>query len=123
MKTDVLKKLTTEELVERFRAVSASHGRLLNARNTRAANKEYDAATAIRNELRSRGKEAEPLLLQLLKDPEEGTRYWAATAVMRFAPVEAEHVLAALSEPPLSLMGLSASMTLDAWKKGTFKPD
>ncbi|NMO14603.1 DUF2019 domain-containing protein [Pyxidicoccus fallax] len=121
MKPGELKMLTAGELIERFREVSARHGRLLNARNTRAANKEYDLAAALRAELRARGAEVQEPILRLLTDPEQGTRYWAATAALGFAPDEAARTLSALSAPPLSLMGLSASMTLEEWKSGTLK--
>ncbi|RKH11047.1 DUF2019 domain-containing protein [Corallococcus sp. CA053C] len=123
MKARDLKTLGPEELIARFREVSARHGRLLNARNTRAANKEYVLAAAARTELRARGKEVEKRLLGLLTDAEPGTRYWAATAALTFAPDEAERALALLAEPPLSLIGLSAAMTLDAWKNGTLPPE
>lgn len=123
MKASELKMLETEELIERFREVSARHGRLLNARNTKAANKEYDLAAALRSELVARGPEAQQQALKLLTDPEQGTRYWAATAALRFAPHEAERALAGLSEPPLSMIGLSAAMTLEAWKSGTLPPE
>ncbi|NOK38534.1 DUF2019 domain-containing protein [Corallococcus exercitus] len=119
MKAKDLKTLALEELIVRFRELSAKHGQLLNALNTRAANKEYKHAAAVRRELRTRGAAAEAALLGLLADPEEGTRYWAATAALRFAPSEAEATLSSLSTPASSLMGLSAAMTLDAWKNGT----
>ena len=123
MKASESKKLETEELIERFREVSARNGRLLNARRTKAANKEYDLATALGAELRARGHEVQQHVLKLLTDPEQGTRYWAATAALRFAPHDAERALAGLSEPPLSLIGLSAAMTLDAWKSETLLPE
>ncbi|NBC38863.1 DUF2019 domain-containing protein [Corallococcus exiguus] len=119
MKTQDLKASGTEELIARFREVSARHGRLLNARDTRAANKDYLLAAAVRRELRTRGSDAEKCLLLLLTDPEPGTRYWAATATLGFAPSEAERALAMLAEPPPTLLSVSAAMTLDAWKSGT----
>ncbi|RKI52287.1 DUF2019 domain-containing protein [Corallococcus sp. AB049A] len=119
MKTRDLKVLGTEALIACFREVSARHGRLLNALDTRAANKDYLLAAAVRKELRTRGAEAEAALLDLLSAPEEGTRYWAATAALRFAPSEAEAALASWSTPVSSLVGLSAAMTLRAWKDGT----
>ncbi|MBZ4375820.1 DUF2019 domain-containing protein [Corallococcus sp. AS-1-6] len=119
MKARDLKVLGTEELIARFREVSARHGRLLNARDTRAANKDYLLAASVRKELRNRGPDAEKGLLGLLTDPEPGTRYWAATAALRFAPSEAERALALLSMPPPTMLSVSAAMTLRAWKDGT----
>ncbi|MBN8229413.1 DUF2019 domain-containing protein [Corallococcus macrosporus] len=119
MRARDLKVLGTEELIARFREVSARHGRLLNARDTRAANKNYLLAAAVRKELRTRWPDAEKGLRGLLTDPEPGTRYWAATAALGFAPGEAERALALLAEPPPTLLSVSAAMTLDAWKNGT----
>ncbi|GMU04831.1 DUF2019 domain-containing protein [Corallococcus caeni] len=119
MKTKDLKTLTLEELIARFHELSAKHGHLLNALNTRAANKEYKHAAAVRKELRTRGPDAEKCLRVLLTDPEPGTRYWAATAALGFAPSEAERALALLAEPPPTLLSVSAAMTLRAWKNGT----
>ncbi|RKG60828.1 DUF2019 domain-containing protein [Corallococcus sp. AB011P] len=119
MKTQDFKALGTEGLIARFREVSARHGRLLNARDTRAANKDYRLAAAVRKELRTRGPDAEKRLLVLLTDPEPGTRYWAATAALGFAPSDAERALAMLAEPPPTLLSVSAAMPLRAWKNGT----
>lgn len=123
MKVEDLKRLPTELLIEKYREASESHGRLLNARDTKAANKEYGLAAAIRSELSARGPEAQPQVLKLLGDPEPGTRYWAATASLRFSPEAAERVLAELARPPMTLVGLSAAMTLEQWKSGAYKPD
>lgn len=123
MKAEDWKGVTTEALVEKYREVSANHGRLLDARKTRAANKEYDRAAAIEAELRTRGAEASHRILGLLADPEPGTRFWAASAALRFAPLEGARVLAELATPPLSLVGLSAAMTLEEWQNGTYKPE
>lgn len=123
MKAEDWKALTTEALAEKYREASASHGRLLDAHKTRAANREYDRAKAIETELRTRGAEAHERILNLLDAPEPGTRFWAASAALRFAPAEGAHVLAELATSPLSLVGLSAAMTLEEWRSGRYKPE
>lgn len=123
MKAEDWKGFTTEALAERYREASANHGRLLDAHKTRAANREYDRAKAIETELKTRGAEAHERILKLLDDPEPGTRFWAASAALKFAPSEGERVLAALATPPLSLVGLSAAMTIEEWKSGRYKPE
>ncbi|NRD67214.1 DUF2019 domain-containing protein [Corallococcus exiguus] len=122
MKADAWKKLSTEALVEKYREASAKHGHLLDALKTRAANKEYDRVIAIDAELKGRGEKAQGGILTLLGDAEPGTRFWAATSALRFSSAEAERVLAELARPPLSQIGLSAAMLLDAWKDGTYTP-
>ncbi|MBN8467571.1 DUF2019 domain-containing protein [Corallococcus exiguus] len=122
MKADAWKKLSTEELVEKYREASAKHGRLLDALKTRAANKEYDQVIAIEAELKGRGEKAQGGILTLLGAPEPGTRFWAAMSALGFSSAEAERVLAELARPPLSQIGLSAAMLLDAWRDGTYTP-
>ncbi|AFE05312.1 hypothetical protein COCOR_03575 [Corallococcus coralloides DSM 2259] len=122
MKADAWKKLSIEELMEKFQEASAKHGRLLDALKTRAANKEYDRVIAIEAELRGRGEKAQGGILSLLGDPEPGTRFWAATSALGFSSAEAERVLAELAKPPLSQVGLSAAVLLDAWRDGSYTP-
>ncbi|MCE9670832.1 DUF2019 domain-containing protein [Myxococcus stipitatus] len=122
MKTEEWKRLTTVELTERYREASAEHGRLLDARKTRAANKAYDRAASIEEELKSRGAEAQAVLLALLDDPEPGTRFWAAAAVLPFAPDKSLPVLTLLAEPPMSMVGLSAAMLREQWEQGAYRP-
>jgi CHAT domain-containing protein len=93
MRKSQLKALSTEQLVEEFRELSAEHGHALEASNARAANRKYDILVTTRHELRSRGPEAQRQLLKLLADPEPSTRYFTASSLLQFAPSEAEQVL------------------------------
>ncbi|NVI97360.1 DUF2019 domain-containing protein [Myxococcus sp. AM009] len=122
MKAHGLGNLDTARLVDHFREVSARHGSLLNARKTQAANREYDAAAATRDELNTRGPAALPPLLNLLTATEPGTRYWAATALVKFASEKAERTLEELAATPMSQVGLSAALTLREWKSGRYPP-
>jgi hypothetical protein len=122
MKTAQWKSLTVELLVEKYRAASARHGHAIEAGNHKAANREYDVIVAISKELRARGGEAHRRLLGLLNDPEPGTRCWAASEALGFAPLEAEQVLAELAKVPRSLVGFTAELTLQQWKAGTYNP-
>lgn len=119
MKPAQLKKLSTEELIEKYRDLSAKHGQLFEAGKPGKANKVFDTVAAIRDELKARGAEAEQPLRALLHDPEPGTRYWAALLALDFAPTEAEPVLVQLASVPQSLIGLSASLALEKWRHGT----
>ena len=97
MRKSRLKTSSTEQLVEEFRELSAEHGHALEGANARAANRRFDPLVAIIKELRSRGPEAQRQLSELLADPEPSTRRWTASAVVDFAPSEAEQVLEELS--------------------------
>lgn len=122
MKAVRLKSLSTGQLVERYRELSARHGHATEAGNYKAANRDFDVIVAINKELHARGPEAHQQLLSLLNDQEPGTRCWAATDVLAFAPQEGERVLAELAKMPKSLVGFTAEMTLQQWKAGAFKP-
>ena len=122
MKRAELKALTMEALIERYRATSAKHGHATDESKPKVANNAFDDLAALRKELRSRGAEGWQSLRSLLHDPEPGTRYWAATFLLDFVPVEAESVLRELAGIPKSLVGFSAEMALEQWKAGTFRP-
>jgi hypothetical protein len=122
MRKSQLKTSPTEQLVEEFRKLSAEHGHAIKSGNPRAANRRFDTLVAIIQELRSREPEAQPQLLQLLADPEPSTRRWTATAVLDFAPSEAEQVLEELSRTQRNTLGFSAERLLEQWREGTFNP-
>jgi hypothetical protein len=120
-KTDV-KKLPTEQLIEKTRTLSAGRWRAIHAGKPKDGNRMFDLLVAIHRELRSRGLDAQRHLLRLLDDPDLGTRCWAATAVLEFSPGEGERVLADLAKHAEGLVGFSAEWALEEWKAGTLKP-
>ena len=122
MRKSQLKTSSTEQLVEEFRKLSAEHGHALEAANARAANRRFDPLVAIIKELRSRGPEAPRQLLKLVADPEPSTRRWAASAVLDFAPSEAEQALEELVRTQIGILRFSARHTLEQWREGTFDP-
>jgi Domain of unknown function (DUF2019) len=122
MRKSQLKTAPTEQLVEEFRKLSAEHGHALKAANARAANRRFDTLVAIIQELHSRGPEALRQLLKLLADPEPSTRRWTATAVLDFAPSEAEQVLEELVRTQIGILRFSARRMLEQWREGTFNP-
>ena len=113
-----VKSLSTLQLVEQYREVSARHGRAIEDGDPRSANRDFDELAAIRAELHGRGLEARRQLLPLLNDSAPGTRCWAATDVLDFAPVEGEQTLSELAKTPGSLVGFTAEQTLVQWRAG-----
>ena len=122
MKKTEVKRLPTEQLIEKTRTLSAERWRAINAGKPKDGNRMFDLLVAIRRELRARGVEAQRQLLGLLDDPDPGTRCWAAVSVLEFAPTEGERVLTEIAKLPDSLIGFSAELTLEKWKAGTLKP-
>ncbi|WP_075335916.1 DUF2019 domain-containing protein [Archangium gephyra] len=122
MKKTQLKKLPTEELVEKIRTLSAERWPAIYAGKPREANRMYDLLVAIERELKARGIEAQRQMLKLLDDPDPGTRCWVAGSVLQFAPAEGERVLTDIAAHVDGLVGFSAERTLEQWKAGTFNP-
>ncbi|MFE8595937.1 DUF2019 domain-containing protein [Archangium violaceum] len=122
MKKAQIKKLPTEELVEKIRILSAERWPAIHAGKPREANRMYDLLVAIEKELKARGIEAQRQMLKLLDDPDPGTRCWAAGSVLEFAPADGERVLTDIAEHVDGLVGFSAERTLEQWKAGTFNP-
>ena len=122
MKKAEVKKLPTEQLVEKTRVLSSERWRAIYAGKPKDGNRMFDLLVAIHRELRARGTEAQHQLLRLLDDSDPGTRCWAATAVLEFAPDEGERVLADLAKTADGLVGFSAEWALEEWKAGTLKP-
>jgi hypothetical protein len=117
-----LKKLSTEELIEKIRTLSAERWPAIYAGRPKEANRMFDLLVAIERELRARGIESQRQLLKLLDDPDPGTRCWVAGSVLEFAPGEGERVLTEIAKHVDGLVGFSAERTLQEWKAGTFKP-
>ncbi len=122
MKKAQIKSLSTDELVERIRGLSADRWPAIYAGKPKEANRMFDLLVAIEKELRARGIEAQRQLLRLLDDPDPGTRCWAAGSVLEFAPGEGARVLAEIAKNVDGLVGFSAERTLQEWKAGTFTP-
>jgi hypothetical protein len=121
MRKTEIKKLSTEELIEKVRTLSAGRWAAIYAGKPKEGNRMYDLLGAIEKELRARGIEAQRQLLKLLDDPDPGTRCWAAASALEFAPAEGERVLVEISDNVDGLVGFSAEMTLKQWRAGTFK--
>ncbi|QRK06782.1 DUF2019 domain-containing protein [Archangium violaceum] len=109
-------------MIELTRTNSAERCRAISEGRPSDGNRLFDLLVAIHRELRVRGIEAQRQLLVLLDDPDLGTRCWAATAVMEFAPTEGEWVLVDLARNAGGVVGFSAEWTLKEWKAGTLKP-
>ncbi|WNG37304.1 DUF2019 domain-containing protein [Archangium violaceum] len=122
MKKTEVRRLPTEQLIEKTRSLSAERMRAIYAGKPKDGNRMFDILVAIHRELRARGVEAQRQLLTLLDDPDPGTRCWVATAIMEFAPNEGERVLTDLARNAGGLVGFSAEWTLEEWKAGTLKP-
>jgi hypothetical protein len=106
----------TRDLVEKYSAAAAAHGRATEHGEHKSANKAHKTLASAYRELRHRGDLG--CLRALIDHQDAGVRLWAASHALEFAPVDAEAALVALSSMPNSLVAVSARTTLKEWKAG-----
>jgi hypothetical protein len=121
---------SNEELVAAFADLSRQQGAALETEDMRQHNRLFDKLRAIRDELRSRGAEAQKLLIPLLEQGQQPSLSYAA-AQLRFnaavglkvvAPELAHATLESLSiRGPLTYRGM-AGMSLSLMDQTTLKP-
>lgn len=120
MKSSVLSKGTTQDLVALYRAAAVAYGEAQVAANHREANRQYDSIAAIYRELRRRGPDAQRALMPLLTDEDASVACWTAAHAMEFAPDRGAPVLRTLS-PRRDFVGLDATMVLQQWEAGALR--
>lgn len=101
-----------------YRTAALEHAAATAAGRHRLANRNHDLIASIVRELRTRGRDGEKTLENLLRDKELAVRVWAATHCLAFAPADAERVLSEAAAGPPSPVRLAAEMTLSEWKAG-----
>lgn len=111
---------TDTELILEYTSAAEEYGRFIG-RNNKPVNR---AATIIGDcyrELRSRGKESQNALLNLLDgDNDDSVRVWVGAHALEFAPEVGERLLTELSHKP-DWLGFIAGETLRIWKLGELK--
>lgn len=108
-----------DQLVSKYAAAAARHGRATHEGNSDLANRSYDELANIYRLLREQGERER--LLALLADADPAVRGWAASHALEFAPQRAVAVLTELASGPPSPERLDAQTTLKEWRKGTLK--
>ena len=116
-----IKQSTVDDLKNLYVNAAMSHAVNVADGNYKEANKQYDLLASVFREIRLRGKEAEDMLLGLLRHNEDAVKGWAASHALRFAPNDAEAVLVKLSESGKMPWSFDAEMTLKEWRKGNLK--
>jgi hypothetical protein len=115
-----LKKLSPQSLIELFAQESAAREVVLLAGDPKGANRHFDKMADAYRELRSRGPEAQRLLLSLFDHSDSRVRADAAMYALEFAPTIAEPMLKSM-EHLRGNVGASVYLVLDKWKRGTLK--
>ncbi|WP_045368030.1 DUF2019 domain-containing protein [Methyloceanibacter caenitepidi] len=118
-----LKKLTLEELVERFVALSlAEEDAVLYGDSSDYYNQLFRKEQAVVGELRSRPQDARRVLTTLYNHDSQWVRMNAAKNTLALAPDQALRVLQAIEASKLQPYAGHAGMTLWTLEEGIFKP-
>jgi hypothetical protein len=117
--TRKLADLSSSSLVDLFASESAARARFLDQLDPRRSNVHFDKMVDAYRELRSRGSEAQQLLLTLLDDKNLSVRADAACYALEFAPERALPVLTAVEDLPGNV-GATVYMILYDWRSGRF---
>lgn len=107
--------MTKDSIKEKFLATAIEHGKRITLGDHKTANKLHKKMQALYNKAKELNQV--DLFSDLLVEPDENVRLWAATFSLTMLPDKAEKTLEDLSELT-SIMGLSARTTMDLWKQG-----
>ena len=77
----------------------------------------YDVIGSVYNLLKNNNRLTD--LVELLEHEDPYVRLWAAYYCLRVTPSKAEETLKTLSKEKGVIVGFSAQITLDEWRKGT----
>lgn len=118
--TKAVSSLSTEQLLDTYRAAADLHGRSTISGNSRSANRAARRLAECNEEVQCRGAEAQEEFLRMLRDQSGDVPLWSAAHCLAFRPDLGEEVLEALILSG-GHVGLSAQMTLREWRAGRLK--
>jgi hypothetical protein len=115
-----LEKYTVTEIILEYARAAEEYGRSLGLSH-KPTNREAKIIANCYRELRSRGKENQIALLNLLDgDNEDSVKCWVGAHALEFAPVVGERVLTELAQKT-NVIGFMAEETLRIWRYGELK--
>jgi hypothetical protein len=117
-----VKKLTVDQLVDRFGEIGVAQDKALNEGETDRFNRLYDQKVMIVAELKSRSGDQRYALLRLYDYPNMQVRLNAANATLVIAPERSRNLLKQIAESNFFPQAGDAGMALAALEQGTYKP-
>jgi len=123
MKRAQLKKMTVDELVERFAEVGVAQGDAIDNNENAKFNRLYEQMEQVDHELRARGREARLALMRLYDYPNMQVKLAAATYTLGVDPVSARQMIQAIADSKWAPQALEAGMRIINLDNGTFVPD
>lgn len=94
---------------------AVKHGEAIEKGNHKVANKLHKQLMSVYETINQAGKWSE--LKELFQHPNESVKLWASTFLLKNDNVAALKVLHELAKSP-RIIGLTASTTIDMWRKG-----
>lgn len=122
MKLPSLSSLSSDELVERFVALSVAQGHALSGDDVPTANRLYGQIEAVKQELQRRDGDQRRKLVALYQHQDMHVRLNAARSTLALAPQGARLALETIAASGWQPQALHAGMSLWALDKGIFKP-
>ena len=122
MRPNQLKKLTSQELAQRYVEIGLAQDEALLMDEYGKFNRLFKNMRVVEEELRSRESDQRRVLLSFLTHPNEQVRLNAAKATLAIAPAEARRTLELLARMSVGPQSGDAGMCLWALDEGIFKP-
>ena len=122
MRPNQLKKLTSQELAQRYVEIGLAQDEALLMDEYGKFNRLFKNMRVVEEELRSRESDQRRVLLSFLTHPNEQVRLNAAKATLGIAPAEARRTLELLARMSVGPQSGDAGMCLWALDEGIFKP-
>jgi hypothetical protein len=110
-------------IVEQYVAAAREHGKCTETGNYKSGNKAYDRIIAAIREMRKLPDRGEVILTELLFQPDDWVKMWAATHLLPLREAAASTVLARLASVSPGLLRADADMVLKEWRAGRLKID
>ncbi|MBZ0139559.1 MAG: DUF2019 domain-containing protein [Pseudorhodoplanes sp.] len=122
MRPKPLKKLTSQQLAQRYVEIGLAQDEALLMDEYGKFNRLFKTMVAIENEPQSRDGDQRRILLGLLTHPNGQVRLNAAKATLAIAPAEARRTLELLARMSVGPQSGDAGMCLSNLDRGVFKP-
>ena len=118
----LLKKMTVEELVERFTEIALAQDKAVLEENYAHFNKLYGHMDDVKTELKDREGDQRRALLRLYRHSNPQVRLKAVKATLAVVPDEAQAMLRVIANSRENPQAGEAGMSIRAMERGIFKP-
>jgi uncharacterized protein DUF2019 len=122
VKTPDPKKMTVDELIQRFAAIAIEQDRALLYSEIAKYNRLYDQLKAVEDELKGRSNDQRRALLHLYEHPNWQVRLMAAHATLAIEPKAGRGMLESIAASKHFPQAGDAGMSLSNLDRGIYRP-